>query len=159
MPVYWRKIWGCLVLSTLVLAVPGHGWCATLQDQAVIQFVGVMRQTLKLTDAQVRQVASVVREYFDEVGKLQADGVSGEALSLKLKALREDMDAGLENYLSAEQMALWRRGTTPTVNNTRKAAKIRGSGRGSLSNDDVRASGDGVLQSAGPETARASGVW
>jgi len=58
-------------------ATTGNGFAKDRQDLAVSRVVGAMNQVLKLTDAQVKEITPVVREYIQQVEMLKADRVYG----------------------------------------------------------------------------------
>jgi hypothetical protein len=162
-----RKIQvGFLLLAIMGLAA-GQGFAGEQEDREITGVVATMQQMLKLTNAQVQEVTSVVREYFRYVKEAKADGINGQELQRKIKSLHDEMDAGLENYLTREQMALWKSRTArpPEAAHTsahRKNSVLSAVHRHPSVVRPPAQDNDGVLQSGGTpsrNTTKTSGVW
>ena len=163
----WRKMCFCLIVLAATLALGGNGFPAepvSQDDQAVAGIVAVMARDLKLTDAQIKQVASVVKEYFRRVEEAKAEGIVGAGLQREIKVLREEMDMDLEHYLTDGQMTLWRHPTAQAKESAGNVAGDRdsvlsGYKRGSSSTGSRSLRDNGVLQSGSTNSTKTSGVW
>ena len=128
---------------------------------AVIDF---MQQTLSLNPVQLSQVSSVLRENYRKVKEVQADGGNGPEVQLRLKSLSEELEADLANYLTQEQMDLWKSKTKVSSGNRDKTLL---SGKDSLSVDKKKdkavktqpKNDDGVFESGSEKKPLGSGLW
>jgi len=158
----WQKMCLSFILMVAMFVATGNGYAGDQEDQVAVGIVSAMQLTLKLTDVQAKQVMSVVKDFTQQARSLKADGLAEEVQQSKLKSLRDDMDEKLANYLTAEQMTMWKNQKELFKASNKKAAP------GSATvGDGIHPSvaelhpqnDNGVLVSESPDKIKSSGVW
>ena len=160
----WPKTYFSLILLAAMILATGSCFSGEEISPDVVNVVAVMRRALMLTDAQVKQVASVVEDYLKQVQELKNDGVVGTDLEYKMKLLRDDMNSNFANYLTEEQLASWKQQMAPASDSGRKVTVKK---RGVLSGSDMNPvkekfgsqTDNGVLESGSFNQIKSSGVW
>ena len=166
----WGGFKRCFSFIVFMVITTGsaHGFVGAQQDPGLQSILNNMDSALKLTKAQEKEVAFVLRDYAQKVDDLKAGGSAGIIQEDKMKALREQMDSDLSHYLSDEQMALWKHvgsqvkapANTASAGNDRVLNAVKeglkkdaGAGQPGPQNDN------GVLESSAPDKIKTSGIW
>ncbi len=161
---YWQKIcFSCVVLAAMCLA-PANSFAKSQEEEAVSRVVAAMSRALKLTDAQVKEVAPAVREYIQQVEMLKADGVTGVAQQDKIRFLRDQMNSDLAHYLSEDQMVVWKKQMEQPKEKDNMAAVGNGGApggdkRNSLASVAPFSKDNGVFESQDSNKTKTSGIW
>jgi hypothetical protein len=160
----WQKMCFSFILLAAMFVAMGNGFAGEQEDQVVIGIVSLMKQVLKLTDAQVKQVIPVVQDFTQQALLFKADGVVGEALQSKMESLHNDMDLNLANYLTKEQMTMWKSQGEQFKGSSDKTALGNSGARSGDKKDpsatESRSQNDnGVLVSGSSDKIKSSGIW
>ena len=161
--------WSVILAVMLVSTTAGRGFALdsaldsppASEAQVIAGIASAMKAKYKLTESQSKGVAAVMGDYIRQVQALKDEGVTGEPLQREMKDLREDLDSSLANYLSDEQMTLWRNQAASSANDRiqpRRLNSLRPTGAGA-SGASGASGADGVLQSATSNTTKTSGIW
>ncbi len=129
-------------------------------DFETIAVVATMKKMFNLKDAQVNSIIPVFREYFKHIHELKSDissGTSGVSQT-KIKYLRDDLDANLKHYLTAQQMDLWKQ-QFPNDNWQNDVKLESGPQKPESSTPAMPKERDGVLESNTTHKIKSSGIW
>ncbi len=150
------------VLAGILVALVAVGGRAGAQEErgtTAADIVSSMRQVLKLSAEQARQIKGVIEEELRQVRMIRAEGLSEEKQNRRIMEVRREQEAQLKNYLTEEQLAQWLslkvQAASPDA--SRKGEKPAGQAT-SEGTAQPAANTDGVLQST-PSTRLKSGVY
>lgn len=130
-------------------------------DLIVADLIPVMKQALKLTEAQTVAARSIYKQYFLEAKSIATAKLSPDSQKIRLQSAKRDMEAQLRNYLSEDQFAQW----NAMINQrSQKAAPAKSPAGGSnaladafrkdLDQKGAPPAGDGVLQSGAASSSK-----
>lgn len=145
------------------LATPAAFAQQMQQEPSAQDIVGVMKQALNLSDSQVRQIVPVIKEHLRQIKMLKAEATDASSIKNRMEYLRKDLDDSLEDYLTEDQIKIWRaQGEKSQVEASSPRGKRyveppaaeRGSGKFSTGGKEA----DGVLESTGAARSK-SGVF
>ena len=125
----------------------------TAENQETVTVVTMMKNTLNLSDTQVKAIIPMMYKYFKQVQEMRVGAGDKSQLSLRIKSLREDLDSNLAHYLRDDQMTMW------------KTQFPLGDGKDSSVNEKEDHSTpavpqkDTILESGTINKTKSSGIW
>jgi predicted RND superfamily exporter protein len=67
-----------------------------------------MKQELKLSDEQVSQITPIIKNEIEQMQALMSQGTDRDAGRSQMEALRKSTESKLSQYLTQEQITLWK---------------------------------------------------
>ena len=155
------------VLIGIFILGDGHAWAQDQQSRLAGDVVSVMKQSLKLTEEQAREVQPVIEEELKQIQLIKSAKMDPATQARRLVEVQEEQESQLRNYLTDDQLTQWKNLMSQVPQRKEKQLdkaldKVRTSPdaekRPSAHDGVLSGQDDGILQS-GPSNSIKSGVY